>query len=98
MTALRVELASPGTSPVNAALHHLAAELNALKLSLSSVEDPATAIAAHRRFGDRIRATPSPPASKRHDSPLHHRGRGGSGRPGPDARWTIRSPRASPPR
>ncbi|WP_405097694.1 hypothetical protein [Micromonospora sp. NBC_01412] len=60
VTALRVELATPGTSPVDAALHILAAELNAMKMSLSSVEEPATAIAAHRRFGDLIRATPVP--------------------------------------
>ncbi|MCR6488786.1 TetR/AcrR family transcriptional regulator [Amycolatopsis sp. OK19-0408] len=59
VTALRTELADPDTSPAEGALRILTAELDDMQASLSAAEDRAVAIAAHRRFGDLIRATPS---------------------------------------
>ncbi len=59
MSSLRTGLADRGLPPVEAALRILSAELAAVTNSLGAHHDPATAITAHQRFGDLIRATPS---------------------------------------
>jgi AcrR family transcriptional regulator len=59
VTALRTGLADASVPPVAAALRLLDAELTAVTAELAAHRDPAAAVAAHRRFGDLIRATPS---------------------------------------
>lgn len=57
--SLRTGLADPAVPPVEAALRLLDAELTAITAQLAGHPDPAAALAAYRRFGDLIRATPS---------------------------------------
>ena len=57
--SLRTGLADPAVPPVEAALRILDAELTAVTSQLAGHPDPAAAVAAYRRFGDLIRATPS---------------------------------------
>jgi AcrR family transcriptional regulator len=59
MAMLRVRLADPATGPVRAARAILADELRVVTDGFAAADDPAAAMAAHRRFGDLIRATPS---------------------------------------
>jgi len=58
-SALRTGLAERDTSPVEAALRILDAELHGLTSMLAAQPDPAAAVGAYRRFGDMIRTTPS---------------------------------------
>jgi AcrR family transcriptional regulator len=57
--SLRAGLADPATAPVRAARAILAAELRAITAGFEAADDPRAAMAAHRRFGDLIRSTPS---------------------------------------
>ncbi len=59
MASLRVGLAEPGISPVEAALRILDDELGAMTSWLARQDDPVQAGASIRRFGTLIRATPS---------------------------------------
>ena len=59
MAALKVGLADPAVSPVEAALRILDGELGAMTSWLASQEDLAQASAAIRRFGTLIRQTPA---------------------------------------
>src|ERR1035441_5317621 len=59
MASLRVGLAEPGISPVEAALRILDDELGAMTSWLARQDDPVQASATIQRFGTLIRATPS---------------------------------------
>ncbi len=59
MASLRIGLAEPGISPVEAALRILDGELGAMTSWLAAQDDPAQAGAMIQRFGALIQATPS---------------------------------------
>jgi AcrR family transcriptional regulator len=59
MASLPASLASPGLTPVEAALRMLAQELEHMTDLLASQDDPRSAAKEVLRFGDLIRATPS---------------------------------------
>jgi AcrR family transcriptional regulator len=59
MTSLKVGLADPAVTPVQAALRILDGELSAMTSWLAGQEDPAQASAAIRRFGALIQQTPA---------------------------------------
>ena len=65
MTSLRTGLADPATSPVDAAMRILAAELEALAAWIATQADPVAASASIRRFGELLRATPALRAHQR---------------------------------
>ena len=59
LAALRIDLADPALTPIEAALRILDRELRAMTGWLSSGGDPAAGRQGIRRFGDLIRATPA---------------------------------------
>lgn len=59
MSALRAGLTAPSVPPVQAALRILDTELTAMTEGLAASDDPGSAIAGYRRFGELIGATAS---------------------------------------
>ncbi len=59
MASLRIGLADPAVSPVDAARRILAHERDALVGWLAAQDDPVAAAASVRRFGELVRTTPS---------------------------------------